>query len=530
MTEYFKDHLHVKQFDNRLQMGQAAADDIATCILKLLRKKITINMVFAAAPSQNDMLAALCKKQLPWHRIHAFHMDEYLGLDKSHPQSFGHYLDEHIFSLVPFASVHYISDYGEEYGNLPAMNEIDIVCLGIGENGHIAFNDPAVADFSDSKRIKAVELDETCRMQQVHDGCFAALNEVPTHALTLTVPQMFSGAHQFCVVPAATKRLAIYRMLNGPIDERCPATILRRHSNSTLYCDADSSALIRLPFGFSVISDEISQDIREAAEFANRYGVTALELRSVNSHSPFAYTDEDIAQIQSVTVKNNLKISAIASPLFKCKLTDENIANQTEKFEKLCVTARKLGTSIIRGFDFVDTGKSIAERAACYNVINKISEKYGITIALEPDPSLHSTTATELVKLLKAIDLPHIRALYDPANEVYKHGSMDIGGYAAIHPYMVHMHIKDAEIVDGTPRCVKVGDGKVDYAALFRRLIDDNYRGFVSLETHYRIKNVLNEEQLHLPGGADFSDGGAASSAESILALHKILAQEMTKQ
>lgn len=239
-----KDKLTVNIYETRSEMGITAADDIAACIEKLLKEKDTINMVFAAAPSQNDMLMNLAKKELPWGRINALHMDEYVGLDKNHPQSFGKYLYDHIFGLVDFASVKYISDYGESYSEILEKNHIDIICLGIGENGHIAFNDPGVADFNDTKFIKEVMLDDICRMQQVHDGCFPTFDDVPKSALTLTVPTMFGADHLFCVVPAQTKAEAVFRTVNDEINENCPATIMRKHDSAIMYCDKDSGRKI----------------------------------------------------------------------------------------------------------------------------------------------------------------------------------------------------------------------------------------------------------------------------------------------
>ena len=242
LKEISKDNLKVKIFENRTKMGECAADEIAQCVAKLLSEKEEINMIFAAAPSQNDMLEALCKKALPWERINALHMDEYVGLDKNHPQSFGKYLYDHVFGKVNFKSVKYISDYGESYAEILKKEHIDIICLGIGENGHIAFNDPGVADFNDTELIKKVKLDDVCRMQQVHDGCFPTFDDVPEYALTLTVPEMFSADYLFCVVPAKTKTEAIWRTVNEEISENCPATIMRRHSAAIMYCDKDSGA------------------------------------------------------------------------------------------------------------------------------------------------------------------------------------------------------------------------------------------------------------------------------------------------
>ncbi|MDO4608338.1 MAG: glucosamine-6-phosphate deaminase [Clostridia bacterium] len=244
LKSFKKDKLTVNIYENRTLMGEAAANDIANCMRNLLNKKGNINMVFAAAPSQNDVLESLLKMPLDWHRVNAFHMDEYVGLKKEDKQSFGNYLNEHIFKKVPFANVYYVADYGLDYDQLLAESHIDIVCLGIGENGHIAFNDPGVADFDDPYRIKKARLDDVCRMQQVHDGCFPTIDDVPEYAYTLTVPQMISADYMFCVVPAATKADAVYNTVNLEITDMCPATILRRHENAVMYCDADSGKKI----------------------------------------------------------------------------------------------------------------------------------------------------------------------------------------------------------------------------------------------------------------------------------------------
>lgn len=248
-----KDKLEIKIFDTRDEMGKAAAEDIASAIKELLSTKQEINMIFAAAPSQNDMLLHLCEKtDIEWERINAFHMDEYIGLDASAPQCFSNFLKKYIFDLKPFKSVNCIkadaTDAQEEadrYAKLLKENPVDIVCMGIGENGHIAFNDPHVAEFDDKKTVKIVDLDEVCRMQQVNDGCFEKLSDVPKCALTLTIPMLVSAKYNFCVVPAKTKAEAVKNTVLGDITEKCPASILRRKENAILYCDSDSSSLIR---------------------------------------------------------------------------------------------------------------------------------------------------------------------------------------------------------------------------------------------------------------------------------------------
>ena len=233
-------------------MGAAAAADVKAAILRALGEKETINMIFAAAPSQNEVLANLANdKDIPWGRVNAFHMDEYIGLDKDAPQGFGNFLHRAIFGIAPFKSVNYIDisatdadDEAKRYSALLEANPVDIVVLGIGENGHIAFNDPPFADFNDDKLVKSVKLDEVCRNQQVNDGCFAKLSDVPTHALTLTVPALMSGKELYCIVPAKTKANAVNATINGEITPACPASVLRTHKCATLYLDPDSSSLL----------------------------------------------------------------------------------------------------------------------------------------------------------------------------------------------------------------------------------------------------------------------------------------------
>ena len=252
MKTYKVDKLNVEIYENRTLMGEAAARDIKAKIAQLLAEKQEINMIFAAAPSQNEVLKALAEdKEIEWHRVNAYHMDEYIGLDKDAPQGFGNFLKTHIFGLAPFKSVQYIDvtatdpeAEGARYGKLLDEHPTDIVVMGIGENGHIAFNDPPVADFNDPKTAKPVKLDEVCRQQQVNDGCFKSIDEVPTHAITLTVPTLVRAPYLFCIVPAPTKANAVRETLNGSIDEHCPASILRTHKNAKLYLDNESSKLL----------------------------------------------------------------------------------------------------------------------------------------------------------------------------------------------------------------------------------------------------------------------------------------------
>lgn len=259
------DKLRVHVYPNRQLLGQAAAIDVALYIQSLqqrypLERKIRI--IFAAAPSQNEILATLCNTNIgiDWSRIEAFHMDEYIGLHSTASQLFSNFLDTHIWSNVQPSLVHKLNSSSqnnngsssssstttntdaqkecERYSALLLNGPIDIVCLGIGENGHLAFNDPPVANFEDTQQVKIVELETVCRQQQVNDGCFAAIEDVPTHALTLTIPALLRGTRLFCCVPGKTKRTAVQQtLLNTAISTLCPATILRTHPDTILYID-----------------------------------------------------------------------------------------------------------------------------------------------------------------------------------------------------------------------------------------------------------------------------------------------------
>lgn len=253
MEEFKIDELKVKVFETRKEMGEASASDFASCVKELLMTKDSIRVIFAAAPSQNEFLeSAVSDKTIDFSRIDAFHMDEYVGLAPEASQAFGRFLRERIFSLRRFKSVTYLAPIDprnpkktcDEYAKKLNEAPIDIVCMGIGENGHIAFNDPAFAKFNDPESVKVVDLDDICRMQQVHDGCFKSFDEVPKQALTLTVSMLMKARYHFCMVPAPTKAQAVKRMLTGEISEECPCTILRTQPGSILYLDKDSSSLL----------------------------------------------------------------------------------------------------------------------------------------------------------------------------------------------------------------------------------------------------------------------------------------------
>ena len=246
VQQWKKDNLLIKKYDTRAEMGAAAAKDAEDVISRIIAEKGQINVIFAAAPSQNEMLAGLLSSEkIDWSKVNALHMDEYVGLPVGDSHTFGAYLNDHIFRHKTFQSVHYIgsgdpNEVCARYTKILEEYPVDVVCLGIGENGHIAFNDPWVANFNDSKPVKIVELDQMCRQQQVNDGCFPNLDAVPTHAVTLTIPALTAAKYMFCVVPGATKTNAVTNTVEGPITVDCPASVMRNHSGAILYCDADS--------------------------------------------------------------------------------------------------------------------------------------------------------------------------------------------------------------------------------------------------------------------------------------------------
>lgn len=240
-------NLKVNLFPTRQEMGAGAGREVEEMILRLLKEKDEVRMIFAAAPSQNELLDYLASSEMiDWSRVTAFHMDEYLGLNGGAEQLFSVYLKQRLFSRVKMKSYHLIDGNAdpaveaERYSGLITEAPVDIICLGIGENGHIAFNDPPVADFNDPLIIKKVRLDRSCRLQQVNEGCFGKLEEVPEKALTLTIPVIFNASHLFCVVPGKSKREAVFNTLNGPVTTSCPASVLQKHPDCSFYFDYDS--------------------------------------------------------------------------------------------------------------------------------------------------------------------------------------------------------------------------------------------------------------------------------------------------
>lgn len=249
IKELKKDELNINIYSNRREMGAAAAKTAAEAIKKYLAGQKSVTMVFAAAPSQNEFLDALsCEPGIDWSKVIAFHMDEYIGLPDTAPQKFALYLKNRFFDKVKPGIVYYLNGNNDpekecqRYAELMKKFPLDIAFTGIGENGHLAFNDPKVADFNDPKLIKIVDLELASRQQQVHDGCFKALEEVPARALSMTIPALISARQIFCMVPGTTKSNAVKEVINGGVSVKCPASILRRHERAILYLDLDSAS------------------------------------------------------------------------------------------------------------------------------------------------------------------------------------------------------------------------------------------------------------------------------------------------
>jgi glucosamine-6-phosphate deaminase len=246
------DRLHVQVHPDRGSLGSAAGNAVASALREVLSAQARARIVFAAAPSQEPMLEVLREAPgIDWLRVTAFHMDEYVGIDPDARQSFGRFLEDRLFGSVRPGQVRLIRPGGEpdsecrRYAALLAEAPLDLVCLGIGENAHVAFNDPGTADFSDPYLVKAVELDEMSRRQQVNDGCFAGIEAVPRKAITLTVPALLSARRMVAVVPGSSKAAAVRATLTEPVHETRPASALRTHPDCVLYLDEESAADLR---------------------------------------------------------------------------------------------------------------------------------------------------------------------------------------------------------------------------------------------------------------------------------------------
>jgi glucosamine-6-phosphate deaminase len=234
------------------EMARDAAIDAAAWLRAVIDERGEANVMLATGNSQLMFLAKLVQMpDVAWDRVRAFHMDEYVGLAPSHSASFQRYMRERVAAHLPVMEFHYLRGDAPDpdaeaarYEALLRVHPRDLCCAGIGENGHLAFNDPPVADFDDARDVKVVPLDDASRRQQVGEGHFASIDEVPTHAITVTIPALLRAHRVLVIVPEARKAQAVRAALYGEISTTCPASILRRRSNATLYLDPESSALL----------------------------------------------------------------------------------------------------------------------------------------------------------------------------------------------------------------------------------------------------------------------------------------------
>jgi len=244
------DRLGVEIYPTQEEMAQAAAVAAGEWLRRVLSEKERAAVILASATSQIRFLDRLIRQpQIDWSRLTFFHMDEYLGIPEDHPASFRRFIRERVAEKLPQAAFHYIQGDSPEplrecrrYCDLLHNQPIDLCCLGIGENGHIAFNDPHVANLRDPHTIKLVQLDEACRKQQVGEGCFPDLNAVPQYAFTITIPGLMRARRIIGVAPERRKAKAVKNALEKEVCKDCPASVLRQHPNAALFLDADSAS------------------------------------------------------------------------------------------------------------------------------------------------------------------------------------------------------------------------------------------------------------------------------------------------
>jgi glucosamine-6-phosphate deaminase len=233
-------------------MARAAADEAANVLRGAVAARGVANAMFATGNSQLAFVQALVAEtpDVPWGDTIVFHMDEYVGVGPEHPAGFQRWIRERIAEPAHPRQVHYVAGLGDpaaecaRYAALLRDHPLDLCCLGIGENGHLAFNDPPVADFDDRLDVKVVELDAGCRLQQVHEGHFPGLDAVPARAITVTVPALLRAGRVLAVVPEARKAESVLAALTGPVRTTCPASALRTIGHASIHLDPDSARLL----------------------------------------------------------------------------------------------------------------------------------------------------------------------------------------------------------------------------------------------------------------------------------------------
>lgn len=279
------------------------------------------------------------------------------------------------------------------------------------------------------------------------------------------------------------------------------------------------------------ITDEVTQDFQQAVFFAKRHGLHGLEFRSVTDLPIDRFPMHTLRMWKQVLDGEGLSVCCLSSSFYKCSLEEKLIADEIEKLKRLCDAADILGCKSIRGFAFFTSGeKALAPSslAPYFDTPIQILRERDKRLLLEADPSVNTTNHQQLALLLAEIHSAHVQGIYDPGNSIYDPlGEVPFpDGYDAIRPYMAHVHVKDAVRTGEEAVCVKAGTGQVAYVPLLRRLHADGYEGWLSMETHYRVNAALSEEQMRLPGGADFSAGGAEATEESLMALLAMMEAE----
>jgi len=225
---------------------------VLTAASRVFLERGVARAMFATGNSQLAFVRMLVEETagVPWADTVVFHMDEYVGVGPDHPAGFQHWIRRRIVEPARPRAAYYVEGLGDataecsRYAGLLRAHPLDLCCLGIGENGHLAFNDPHVADFADVRKVKVVELDAACRRQQVGEGHFASDDDVPDLAMTVTIPALLAATRVLAVVPEARKAEAVRASLEGPVSRSCPASILQRAPHATVFLDADSARLL----------------------------------------------------------------------------------------------------------------------------------------------------------------------------------------------------------------------------------------------------------------------------------------------
>jgi len=253
VRSFTADQLPVHIFSNPEDLALYMTLTVRDCLASAIATQGSAAAILATGNSQIRFLKLLVELGgVDWSKVTLFHMDEYLGVPADHPACFRHYMKTRVESLLKPRAFHYLEGDAElpldecaRYTALLKAQPIDLCCMGVGENGHIAFNDPPVARFDDPHWVKLVKLDDACKMQQVKEGHFPSLEAVPPYALTLTVPALLMAKKVLCLAPEKRKAVPVKNLLEGPVATSCPASILRTAPHATLLLDTDSASLLR---------------------------------------------------------------------------------------------------------------------------------------------------------------------------------------------------------------------------------------------------------------------------------------------